>query len=226
MSQSQKILNHFKAPQKRFEGDKKFTHKIHIDLTLLQRDLFVYLELKDEGEMVVRNVEYEIAGDCEFLGMIDLYFELIEGRALESLDRVTAKEFDYFLRDDTKIGIFDFYDDKFYEILSIGEEVLKSIKPKEDFKRIFDGGETEFFDLSFSSQVEIFEEFFSDTVYKHPKFHKIEFDVLDVQMYQITLSVSSLSDDLNFYMKTEVQDRLSLIKTEVIILLRSDDLDM
>ena len=150
--------------------------------------------------------------------MIDLYFQLIEGRALESLDRVTAKEFDYFLRDDTKEGIFEFYDDKFYEILSIGEEILKSIKPKDDFTRIFNGGEEEFFDLSFSSQVEIFEEFFADTVYKHPKFHKIEFDVLDVSLYKVTLSLTSLGSDIDFYLRTEVQDRLGLKKTELIIL--------
>lgn len=218
MFQSQKISDHFKAPKKRFEGNLPFTHKIHLDLSLLGLDLFVYLELKDEGEQVIRNVRYETSGPNEFLGMIDLYFQLIEGRALESLDRVTAKEFDYFLRDDTKEGIFEFYDDKFYEILSIGEEILKSIRPKDDFKRIFDGGEEEFFDLSFSSQLEIFEEFFADTVYKHPKFHTIEYDVLDVKTYQITLSLSSLSSDLDFYLRTEVQDRLGLKKTELIIL--------
>ena len=223
MFQSQKIKDSFKAPKKRFEGDHSFSHKVHVDLSLLQLDLFVYLDLKDEGELIVRNVCYELSTSTDALGMIDLYFELIEGRALESLDRITAKEFDYFLRDDTKNGIFEFYDDKFYEILSIGEEVLKSIKPKDSFERIFDGGEEEFFDLSFSSQVEIFEEFFADTVYKHPTFHKLEFDILDVKLYQITIATSRVLPELDFYLKTQIQDKLGLIKTEILLLSRASE---
>lgn len=219
---SQKISNHFKAPKMRFEDEHNFSHKIHIPLTLLQMDLFVYLELRDEGEKVIRNVRYETSHSTEQLGMIDLYFQLIEGRALESLDRVTAKEFDHFLRDDSKKSIFEFYDDKFYEILAIGEEILNTVQPKDESKRIFVGGEEEFFELSFSSQVEIFEEFFSDSVYKHPLFHTIEYDVLDVSLYQVTISVSALSDDIDFYLRTEAQDRLGLKKTELILLERKE----
>ena len=222
MVNSQKISDHFKAPKKRFEGDLAFSHKIHVSLDLLQVDLFIYLNLVDEGELIVRDVHYELSRNIDQLGMIDLYFQMIEGRALESLDRVTSREFDHFLRDDSKIGIFEYYDDIFYEILGIGEQILKTLKPKDTSERLFDGGEEEFFDLSFSSQVEIFEEFFSDTVYKHPMFHSIEYDVLDINLYQVVISVSELSEDLDFYLKTQVQDRLGLVKTEVVLLQRKE----
>ena len=222
MVNSQKISDHFKAPKKCFEGDLEFSHKIHVSLDLLQVDLFIYLNLVDEGELIVRDVHYELSRNIDQLGMIDLYFQMIEGRALESLDRVTSREFDHFLRDDSKIGIFEYYDDIFYEILGIGEQILKTLKPKDTSERLFDGGEEEFFDLSFSSQIEIFEEFFSDTVYKHPMFHSIEYDVLDINLYQVVISVSELSEDLDFYLKTQVQDRLGLVKTEVVLLQRKE----
>lgn len=222
MFQSQKISDHFKTPKKCFEGDGTFTHKIHVSLSLLQTDLFVYLNLINEGEEIVRDVSYELSNPVQAAGMIDLYFHLIEGRALESLDRVTSKEFDHFLRDDAQKGIFEFYDDKFYEVLSIGEEILKSIKPKVKVSTLFAGSEESFFDLSMSSQVEIFEEFFAETVYKHPKFHTAEFDLLDVGLYQIMISSSMINDDLDFYLKTGIQDKLGLKKTEVIILKRKE----
>lgn len=222
-SLSNKIQEHELAPKKTHNPDQTYHHKIHIDLPMHQVDLFVYLSVFNEGEDIVRNISYELSRDIEEKGIIDLYFQLLEARALESLNRITTKELDYYLRDDVKKGIFDYYDDKFYEVLSIGEEILKVLRPTDTKVKIYKGSEEDFFELSMSGQVEVMEEFFAETVYKHPKFHKIDFDVLDIDKYKISLSVNNQPEDLDFYLKSEVQDKLRFLKTEIILLLRKSN---
>lgn len=220
---SHKIREHELAPKKTHKPDLTYHHKIHIDLPMHQVDLFVYLSVFNEGEDIVRNISYELSRDIKEKGIIDLYFQLLEARALESLNRITTKELDYYLRDDVKQGIFDYYDDKFYEVLSIGEEILKVLRPTDKKQKIYNGTEEDFFELSMSAQVEVMEEFFAETVYKHPRFHKIDFDVLDVDKYKISLSVNDQSEDLDFYLKTEIQDQLRFLKTEILLFLRKNN---
>ena len=52
---------------------------------------------------------------------------MLQQRAVEASDRINAKEFDYYCREDKSIPAFEYYNNEFYEVLGIGEKLFKFI---------------------------------------------------------------------------------------------------
>jgi hypothetical protein len=125
-----------------------------------------------------------------YKGVIVGYQELITGKPVEVLDRLTPKEIDYYLRDETTVPAFEFYGKELYEILSIGELIMEKLgnKDKEN-SSLFDVSlDGTFKELSFSEQIEYFEEFCSTFIYRNPKFINIFLDIEEVEEESLVLS--------------------------------------
>lgn len=141
------------------------------------------------GENCLIKVRYFTAISSESLGLIDAFISLILGKPVDVLDRVTPRELDYYLRDTTDKASFEYYTDELFKIIGLGEFLYKSISGIDEKRyRLIDETGQLFFDLSFSEQVELVEEFSSKYIY--PRTNFLELDVSDIEDGILHLSVS------------------------------------
>jgi len=208
MKRSKKILNAQSSPQHKFVGGHLFDHKIEVNLPHHKSAMTLYFKVEKAEDDLLKEISYMFKKDSENKGMFDLYFQMIQGRAVESLDRVTTKEFDHFMRDASADPIFKYYDDQFYEIIGIGEEILRYLHPKKKIKRIFEGSKEYFLELSFSEQIEIFEELFVKHIYNHPRFHDLEIDIVDITKDKVMTEFPEKTSEHIVYLKEKIKQEL------------------
>lgn len=195
MEFSKKILNYSNQPRYQSElnnPDIKYLFKLDNLNTYIE--VFIILEKKD-GEDFIKSASYKTALSGAHLGLVDGFFSLVNGKALEILDRVSAKELDYFLRDENNVPSIPFYDPKFYDVLSIGEKTLKKFFEKTGETFLYEEYDTDFFEMSFTEQIEMVEEFLSKTIYKLEEYSKIQFDVEDTDNNILKISCSNPMDE-------------------------------
>jgi hypothetical protein len=207
MKTTKKIQDHIDNPKNLVKVDGDYTHQFVHDLPSLRTKIHIFFNMENEGEVILTEANYELMDEVQERGVVDLFFQLIQGRATESLDRVTNKEFDYFLRDDLKIGVFEFYDTKFYEILGIGEAILKFLNPKDDGPEplMKNTAIDRFFTISFSEQIEYFEELLSRYVYGHGHYSTLEIEFDDIEDGVVVVSISKTANGLEELLEKAVE---------------------
>lgn len=139
--------------------------------------------LEQADELCLKEIFVETDLSGTYLGVLNGYLSLVFGKPVEVLDRLSPKELDYFLRDENSVPAFSYYTKELYEILSVGELIIKQIKGKPaEIEKIFNQGEHgEFHELSFSEQIEFFEEFCSKRVYPEVRFQNIFMDIENIE---------------------------------------------
>lgn len=214
MEFSQQIIKHSHSPKY-----KVLTHAADYIYILKLNNLNCYVELflcikkhRDDDYIVQLNYKTALVGP--YLGILDGLISLYQDKALQAITRITAKELDFFLRDRTSIPSVSYFDPKFYEILSIGKYINDTHYKNEDKVKLlsseFDG---EFIDLSFSEQIEIFEEFLAKIIYKNSKFTNFRFDLEDVSTKGVIIIYQVIGDD---FFHDKLQDYLiSMLSIEL-----------
>ena len=198
-------INKFKQlPVKIHSPELSFHHKLQINLPIMNCDLALYFKTEQNEEKCIKDICFELEGNLEYQGHIDLYLQMIEGRAIEALDRVNIKEYDYFLRDDVGQKLFEFYDDYLYEIIGLGEYIINYLKPSENKPDSKILKENEIFStLSFSEQVEYFEEFLTKYIYQHKDFHQFEINLENLEKSNMTIECPE-NEKLKAYLKEKL----------------------
>lgn len=162
-------------------------HSCEIELPKLNINLTAFFNTVKREELEVEMINYFTEYKGPYLGVIDAYFQLIQNRPIEAIDRFPIKELDYFLRDNQSESAFSGYSQEIYEILSIGESIKTKIYGDKKIGFQFDPKlEGDFFELSVSEQYELLEELFANFVYGKGDIDCIE--VLQVEEKHITLS--------------------------------------
>ena len=168
MQFSQNIINRSKETTfSKGEDSSSFNYSLELRLHTLEIDLYIYFDTVKEKEILLSQARYETSYRGAYLGVIDGFFELIQGKPLEAIDRFPIKELDYFLRDNNSDSAFSGYSQELYEILGIGEKLKELIFGKKDGSFSYDlQNRGAFSSLSSSEQFEIIEEFLSFYFYK------------------------------------------------------------
>lgn len=160
-------VNKEKASELLNDGFSIFTHvmpRLHSEVTL-------YYKLEQREELMIKQLFYQTSLKDDELAMLDAYVTICQDRPLEAIDRLTSKEIDFYLRDDMKVSSFDYYPNKLFDFLAIGESLKKlqveevKITPLLDVEKF-----GKFQNLSCSEQFELIEDILGEYVFsKYPE---------------------------------------------------------
>jgi hypothetical protein len=143
-------------------GGKTFTHSIG--------DQKISVSFKvDKGVLS----DFGFKADEELIYLVDSYFRLIHGKKIENVKSLTAKEFDYFLKDNPTQRLFNFYPQYLFEILSIGESIYNIVNSEE--KPLYNGTFGAFKELPYGEQLEVLEDVIS-SLFPAKDLTKLQFD--------------------------------------------------
>lgn len=193
MEFSVKIKQRSESPLFLTSDKSALNHSCDVLLSKLDINLTAYFNTVKTDELEVEMINYFTDYKGPYLGVIDAFFQLIQNRPIEAIDRFPIKELDYFLRDTQGESAFSGYSQEIYEILSIGESIKTKIYGDKKLGFQFDPKiEGEFFNLSTSEQFELLEELFAYYVYDKGKIDSIE--VCEIDEKEIVLSF--ITDEL------------------------------
>ena len=105
----------------RYLSNNPLNYQVEVHLNKLDIDVYINFETYDAGELLIARANYFTDYKGEYLGVIEGFFSLIQGKPIEAADRFPIKELDYFLRDNSSKSAFTAYSQEVYEIISLGE---------------------------------------------------------------------------------------------------------
>ena len=203
MKFSSKTLSYSQQPKFFNKTQSILDHLCHIHLNKLDIEIIVYFKTLKKDELMIEMANYYTTYQGVYLGVIDAFFQLIQGKPLEAADRFPIKELDYYLRDQASLSAFSGYSQEIYEILSIGESMKNKIYGEKKIGFHFDPAMTgDFFSLSSSEQYELLEEFFAHFVYVDDRFPD-DIEVVSVENHQIIFNYEI--EDLNRLIKEKLK---------------------
>jgi hypothetical protein len=194
----------------KFHHAAKYDDVLHIHLNKLNCDLIMSFKTHQAQELMLIGADYQTNYQGQYLGVIDAFFELIQNRAVEAIDRFPIKELDHYLRDEPTASAFSGYSQELYDILSIGEQLKNKIYGKKEIKFTYDVHKLgNFMQLSTSEQFEWMEEFFSHYVFgKITSLEKaalldvqdqvLVFNFADPELFKLIRTVFQLEDCIVF----------------------------
>lgn len=147
------------ASEPKFLSNNSLNYTVHTNLNGLKTDIFIHFETFSGEEILVAKAHYFTDYRGEYLGIIDGFFSLIQGKPLEAIDRFPIKELDYFLRDNPKEPAVSAYSQEIYEIISLGEKMKEKVFGTKEYSFTYDPNrDGNFLELSTSEQFDIIEE--------------------------------------------------------------------
>jgi hypothetical protein len=166
-----------------------FVYEVELESKHLAESIQISFNTIQNAELCIAEVSFHTELVGPYKGILMGYQELITGKPVEVLDRLTPKELDFFLRDDTKVPAIEYYAKELYEILSIGELITKKLGVGgKEVVKLYDLAQNgPFLELSFSEQIEFFEEFCSGHIYSNKETPDLFFDVEDIDDDKIYL---------------------------------------
>ena len=188
--------------------------KYQLELHYLDYNFTIYYDLTSEEDPKVLNIYIK----DEVPDFVYAYFSLIQGIALEALKRVSAKEFDFYIRDDQARPYFEYYGPEVYKLLALGEEIYNKHLSFSTTDLIFDPNRFgDFFNYSFSEQIELFEEFLSKYIYPHRLYSGQDFD-LDIENKTIKIIYEGelLSEEIKILIHDKLKEVLYLTNTTIL----------
>jgi hypothetical protein len=182
LSASPKFLNSSQTP---------LNHLCHVHLEKLNVDVTVFFKTVKRQELEVELANYHTELNNHYLGVLDGFFSLIQGRPIEAIDRFPIKELDYYLRDNNDVSAFSGYSQEIYEILSLGESMKTLIYGEKKIGFQFDPKtDGHFFDLSTSEQYDLLEEFFAYYVYPYKEFPDV-IEIIEITENEVILNIEN-----------------------------------
>ncbi len=179
---SKRCLSLSDSPIHLRHGEKElFDHEFKTTLNQLKAEVTIFFNTFQDSELLVSKARYETSYRGEYLGVIDGFFHLIQGKPLEAIDRFPLKELDYFLRDNQSQSAFSAYSQELYEVVGLGEKMKSLVLGSKGQRFFFDENLGTLESRSLSEQFEIVEEFLSFYYYKEGySLESIEcFDITD-----------------------------------------------
>ena len=179
MEFSQKILNrHFIIPQVETEVGKRLEHFFEHH----KKSLSVFYKV-DDDTLFILGIKGQLSDP--YHAIFDTLLELLDGRPVGSLNRLSSKELDNYLRDKPKQPALTFYNSEYLDLFSFSVALYKEItgikesemEPAEDF-----------FERSFSEQIEYFEEILAKEFYPLPEWTDKEIDLVDCEDQKLFFS--------------------------------------
>lgn len=192
MQFSNKIIKRQQNPV--FTGSFESSHKLDLKLFHNKSQISIYFDvIQINNEFCFKKVQYKTDLKSEYLGILDAFVELMHTRPIEAIDRFPVKELDFFLRDTNSKSSLSGFDEKFYEVLGLGEELKKSFfkiskdhSPKLSYP---------FSKMSVSEQLDFIEELCSHYIYPHEE-ELLSLEVIDITEDTIIFSSNSKSNNL------------------------------
>ena len=164
MKFSKKIWKLSESPK--FKKEIKLSNHIIVTLNRLKTDISLHFGTKKEEEVLISQIFYETDYNGPYLGAIDGFISLIQGKPVEATDRFPIKELDYFLRDSQDEPAFTAYSQELYEIIAIGEKIKEHVFGRKKHILFEFGPDQDFSTMAASEQFELIEEFLSVFYYK------------------------------------------------------------
>jgi hypothetical protein len=143
-----------------------FDHELVTKLNQLKIEIKIVFNTYQDSELLVSKAKYMTSYEGEYIGVIDGFFHLIQGKPLEAIDRFPIKELDYFLRDNQTESAFSAYSQELYEIIALGEKMKSLVLGAKGQIFSFNEGLGPLERRSLSEQFEVIEEFLSFYYYK------------------------------------------------------------
>lgn len=185
----------------RYLSNNPLNYLVHTHLNQLDIDVYIHFETFSGDEVLIAKAYYYTDYKGPYLGVIDGFFSLIQGKPVEAADRFPIKELDYFLRDESTRPAFTAYSQEIYEIISLGEKIKTKIFGKKNIGFSYDiERDGEFTELSTSEQFELIEELLAD------EFFKLGVDPEDIELIDVDENtlVFSAKDDLKLEIETKI----------------------
>jgi hypothetical protein len=205
---SQKTRSLAESPK--FKKDIRLSNHIVITLNRLKMDITLHFGTKKEEEIVISQIFFEADYNGPYLGVIDAYISLIQGKPVEASDRFPIKELDYFLRDQQDEPAFTAYSQEIYEIIAIGEKIKNHVFGKTEVKGFEFDEKDNFVSLSSSEQFEIIEEFLSFNFYKKGV-HIDDIECLDIEDLLISFNCKlDYQAELQKELKNQIDRKVSV----------------
>ena len=206
MKFSNTIIRRSKKPKYQFEFDA--ANSCELKLAKNNSKIRVlYDTVSIDDEVCFSKVSYLTGINDEYLGILDAFIELMHNRPIEAIDRFPSKELDYYLRDESSIAAMSGFDERFYEILAIGEDLKKSY-----FKIVKDHTpklKIDFLKMSVSEQLEFIEELCSFYFYNgDSEFESLE--IVDIDDHHLIFSKRDNRDVDLRVLKSFLSEKLSL----------------
>jgi uncharacterized protein with HEPN domain len=142
-------------------------------------------------------------GEPDLVGLIDSFLAMILGRHITDLKTIKMREFDYFLRDDSSLPLWENYQQIHFEVLGIGEAINihhKSVKP------FYDKKFGKFYELPYSDMLDLVEELVSN----YNEINETQIELIDIDYPCI--KVNRLNKRLQDYLSFNLQDKRIEIK--------------
>jgi hypothetical protein len=151
----------------RYLSNNPLNYQFETHLSKLDIKIYIHFETYKAGELLIARANYYTDYKGEYLGVIEGFFSLIQGKPIEAADRFPIKELDYFLRDDSSKSAFTAYSQELYEIISLGEKMKSKIFGQKSSGFVYDPKKHgEFLDLSTGEQFEMIEELLSHEFFR------------------------------------------------------------
>lgn len=202
MKFSKKVWELSSSPK--FKKEINLSNKVIVTLNRLKTDITLFFGIKEEEEILVSEIFYQTDYNGPYLGVIDGFISLIQGKPVEASDRFPIKELDYYLRDEKSTPAFTAYSQEIYEIISIGEKIKKHVFGTKESLGFSTEYRDEFFELSVSEQFELVEELLSFYFYKKGVGLE-QIECLDIDGNEITFKcLSEHASDLSKIIKEQL----------------------
>lgn len=152
---------------------------------------FGYLFSTKDTDTFIEEVYYQSKSPNE---IVNAYLNLLLGRGLEVIDRISLKELDYFLRTDSKVPFFSKVTKSILQIIEIGEvikkqHIIKSSNQNKVYQELVHGP-YEF--MSLGERLELIED-----VLAHESLKDYELECLNVEKNTVYLRSLKIIDSIS-----------------------------
>jgi hypothetical protein len=191
-----------------------FDHELVTKLNQLKIEIKILFNTFQDSELLVSKAKYITSYEGEYIGVIDGFFHLIQGKPLEAIDRFPIKELDYFLRDKQSESAFSAYSQELYEIVALGEKMKSMVLGAKGQIFSFNENLGPLESRSLSEQFEVIEEFLSFFYYREG--YSLEsIECIDITDDELIFNISKELDidiekKLNLNIKTNLKVVLNL----------------
>lgn len=168
---------------------------------------FCDLELNSDNESIIKGTHYYFSDDSDIF--INALFSLMQGRSIEIIDKISAKEYDNYLRLDRTKPAFTHYPTQLYDLLAITEKIKGELTGKKVTKqRVFESSLHGDFDLlSLSEKYELAEEIISELMTKVLADATEKIEIIEIEGSKFSFDFSKIS-------ATQIEHILELVRDE------------
>ncbi|MAZ49615.1 MAG: hypothetical protein CME65_13730 [Halobacteriovoraceae bacterium] len=174
MKFSNKILERkLVYPQIQYNLKHALTYEHQFDILKTKLDIIYQVDFEN---LKIHGIRGEI--EPPYHKILDGLLELVDGQKIGSLNRISSKELDYFFRDEKSVPAVTFYSSEYLDLFGLMSGLYKNITGIQSKALTPD---LDYFDRSFSEQVEFFEEILAQEIYPYREWTEFNFDLDDIK---------------------------------------------